>query len=213
VLIFGVARTTRQRSSEVVALVGVDVTGMDNAMVQSTRNNLLLKWLPAITLTAIALAVAGYLTSRPQDNLFSAAQLGKLQVVEEFLATGVSVNAQDDLGTTDLHHAIAGQQIEVVRLLLAKGANMNAKDSDGVTPFFQAGQSGQNEIVQLLIARGARCKWQSGRSGFDATSLGGSVRPRGGVRASLGQRRGRECEVQQRRNTPSCGSVSWGCRG
>jgi ankyrin repeat protein len=59
---------------------------------------------------------------------------GSLQMVEEVLNQGASVNLPDIVGWTGLHVACYKRRSEVILLLLKYGANLNAKDRDGLFP-------------------------------------------------------------------------------
>jgi hypothetical protein len=59
---------------------------------------------------------------------------GSLQMVEEVLNQGASVNLPDIVGWTGLHVACYKRRSDVILLLLKYGANLNAKDRDGLFP-------------------------------------------------------------------------------
>jgi ankyrin repeat protein len=96
-------------------------------------------------------------------SIHTAANDGDTEAVKEFLATGVDVNAKDNLGSTSLHargrtplhRAASGGHKEVVELLIAEGADLEAKDADGFTPLQYAAADGRKKIAELLIAKGA----------------------------------------------------------
>ena len=93
--------------------------------------------------------------------LGEAARCGYIDLMQEFLQTGVDVNARDEGGCTPLMLAASGGQLEAVRLLITAGANVNVQDSrTGMTPLiWGVGTMGPARvslsIVRLLLDTGA----------------------------------------------------------
>ena len=91
-------------------------------------------------------------------NFIYCAQMGDIQAVEAYLASGMDVNTRNNLGRTPLMGAAAAdnespwfsRNAEMVKLLLKKGADVNAKDNDGNTAMKMATEMGRTAIVQLL---------------------------------------------------------------
>ena len=106
-----------------------------------------------IVLTTIAAVVLVGCGDPPKD-IWEAARNGSIEAVEQFLATGVDVNAKDEDGVPPLLVATANGRKEIVELLIREGADVNAK-VNGVTPLHQAAIQGHKEIAKLLIAKGA----------------------------------------------------------
>jgi hypothetical protein len=89
-------------------------------------------------------------------SIHEAAWEGNIKAVEQHLASGTDVNAEDDLyGDTPLLWAAGFGHKEVAALLIAKGADVNAKDDTGMTPLNYAAIGGHTEVTELLIAKGA----------------------------------------------------------
>jgi len=67
-------------------------------------------------------------TEESEISIHEAAWEGNIKAVEQHLASGTDVNAEDDLyGDTPLLWATGFGHKEVAALLIAKGANVNAK--------------------------------------------------------------------------------------
>lgn len=77
------------------------------------------------------------------------------QEVERLLASGASVDAQDDLGQTPLHHAELHHDLNMTQLLLAKGADPNINATSDGSPLHRAIQNENSEIAEYLLSRGA----------------------------------------------------------
>jgi ankyrin repeat protein len=89
------------------------------------------------------------------DDLRTAAALGELGKMREFLAQGAVVNEQDSRGFTPLHAAALFGEVAVAELLLDAGARPNAKARDGQAPLYKAVERGHLKVVELLLTRGA----------------------------------------------------------
>jgi ankyrin repeat protein len=86
--------------------------------------------------------------------LHHAAGFGNLATLKLLLDSGADVNAQNRLGSTPLHWAVADE--EKVRLLLERGASVNARTYDGRTPLYLAASQRQSiAVLRLLLERGA----------------------------------------------------------
>lgn len=80
----------------------------------------------------------------------------KLEIVNEFLEAGMSVNARDDTGTPMLNIACRNDNFEFVEMLLELGAELNAISEDrGYTAVMDAVWRGNEKITRFLIAKGA----------------------------------------------------------
>ena len=84
-------------------------------------------------------------------DIWAAARTGKIELVEDYLAKGVKVNAKDEYGKTPLHHAVMDgvpdltpydldRRMKITELLIAKGADINAMDNSGHTPLDVTGK-------------------------------------------------------------------------
>jgi len=123
-----------------------------------------------VALTILSISLPAFMYSMtPNEQLFSAAQIGNIQQVEAVLDAGVNVNTTytdpdypifNDL--TALHFACGGtcNNADIVRLLLKRGADASVKDYNGSTPLHDIANVSINnktayEIINLLMAAGA----------------------------------------------------------
>lgn len=80
----------------------------------------------------------------------------KLEVVNEFLEAGMSVNSRDDTGTPMLNIACRNDNFEFVEMILSLGAELNAVSDDrGYTAVMDAVWRGNEKITKFLISKGA----------------------------------------------------------
>ncbi len=80
----------------------------------------------------------------------------KAEVVHEFLAAGMSINARDDLGTPMLNIACRNDNFEFVQMIFELGADINAVSEDrGYTAVMDAVWRGNEKITKYLISKGA----------------------------------------------------------
>lgn len=80
----------------------------------------------------------------------------KIEVVNEFLEAGMSVNSRDDSGTPMLNIACRNDNFEFVEMLLGLGAELNAVSEDrGYTAVMDAVWRGNEKITKYLISKGA----------------------------------------------------------
>ena len=91
----------------------------------------------------------------PSISIHQAAWKGNISVVEQHLAAGTVVDANNKWGSTALHYTARGGQKKVAELLISKNADVNAKDADGVTALHLAARAGHMETAELLITKGA----------------------------------------------------------
>ena len=123
-------------------------------------------------------------------TLVQAAALGKLAVVEAFLASGVSgaaharrlapapadqwppdtAHARGDVLSDALYAAARNGHDEVVKVLLDRGAEVDAKGFFGATGLMWAAVNGHASTVRLLLARGADTELRDAH--FDGDALG-----------------------------------------
>ena len=84
-------------------------------------------------------------------DIWFAARTGKIELVEDYLAKGVKVNAKDEYGKTPLHHSVMDgvpnltpydldRRTKIAEMLIAKGADINAMDNSGSTPLDVTGK-------------------------------------------------------------------------
>ncbi len=75
--------------------------------------------------------------------------------VEEYISSGVDINAKADNGWNALMLASSIDSIEITKLLINNGANIHAKDNYGMTALIWACANGATSAVELLIGSGA----------------------------------------------------------
>ncbi|KAK3862976.1 hypothetical protein Pcinc_031203 [Petrolisthes cinctipes] len=89
--------------------------------------------------------------------IVDAARRGNLELMEECLKAGVSVNSLDKSGCSPLHAAAqAGHRNCVDRLVQDTRIQVNLQNKLGDTPLHCAAYRGHAEVVQLLLKMGAR---------------------------------------------------------
>ncbi|XP_029306087.1 ankyrin repeat domain-containing protein 2 [Cottoperca gobio] len=93
----------------------------------------------------------------PTDTaeFMNAARLGKLNVIDKYLADGGNPNVHDELKRTALHRASVEGHTAVVQMLLEKGANINFKDQLGSRAIHWACRGGSLGVVKALKSHGA----------------------------------------------------------
>lgn len=80
----------------------------------------------------------------------------KIEIFNEFLEAGMSVNARDDMGVPMLNIACRNDNFEFVEMLLELGAELNASSDDrGYTAVMDAVWRGNEKITKFLIEKGA----------------------------------------------------------
>ncbi len=89
-----------------------------------------------------------------ENQLLTAAQLGKIDAVRSLVDKGANVNAKDS-GLTVLSWASRYGTADVVRILIEKGAKVNGKDDYGSTALTWAAESGKTDNARVLIENGA----------------------------------------------------------
>jgi|GEM_PF-2372430 len=90
------------------------------------------------------------------DQLFTAAQLGNINLVINLLAQGADVDAVHNIGVTPLYIASQNGHLAVVELLLKKGADPEFKfPVNDMTPLCNAAYNGKAAVVQMLLDYGA----------------------------------------------------------
>ena len=103
--------------------------------------------------------------SAPDISIYDAARDGNIEVVKQYIAAGVDVNAKNKRGMTPLHYAAMKGREEIIKLLINGNADINAKTAKRATPLHYAAGSGHKEVVELLIAEGADVNAKEKRAG------------------------------------------------
>eukprot|EP00741_Cyanophora_paradoxa_P018756 tig00021094_g18105.t1 len=92
----------------------------------------------------------------PGASIWTAANRGNLQRVEELVERGTDPSARDEAGYTPLHYAARGGFAEIVRFLLKRGADVHACTKAGkATALHRAAYIGSAEIASMLLRAGA----------------------------------------------------------
>lgn len=79
----------------------------------------------------------------------------KIEIVNEFLEAGMSVNSRDDMGVPMLNIACRNDNFEFVEMLIDLGAELNAVSDDrGYTAVMDAVWRGNEKITKILIDKG-----------------------------------------------------------
>lgn len=104
-------------------------------------------------------------SSRGLDMIHVASRANLITVVEQLLEEGVSIEEEDDYGSTSLHHASENGHLELTTMLLERGANIEAKNRGQRTPLECAAANGHNAIVRLLLRKGAEVNEDTGYTG------------------------------------------------
>lgn len=80
----------------------------------------------------------------------------KIEIVNEFLEAGMSVNSRDDMGVPMLNIACRNDNFEFTKMILDLGAELNAVSDDrGYTAVMDAVWRGNEKITKFLIEKGA----------------------------------------------------------
>ncbi|KAG9398919.1 hypothetical protein AC1031_014003 [Aphanomyces cochlioides] len=112
-----------------------------------------------------------------QTPLYVASRAGHLDVVNELLTQGASVNVRNEYGQTPLYEASLQGHSDVVKELLARGASVDTTDEFGRTPLFVAVWKGHLGVVKELLTQYASVdtKYDDGRTPLYVASRGGHL--------------------------------------
>jgi uncharacterized protein len=82
---------------------------------------------------------------------------GDQAMVKQLAASGLDVNALDELGLSMLDNAVLGNDVGMARTLIALGAHVNQVDETSLTALMHASSVdfGDTAMVELLVAGGA----------------------------------------------------------
>ena len=90
------------------------------------------------------------------QELFRAAEDGRLEDVKKALQGGVDIESRDMFGDTALNKAAEGGHLEVVRFLVDRGADIHNAGGADKTPVKNAAFAGHIPVVRLLLEKGAK---------------------------------------------------------
>uniref|UniRef100_A0A8C2PSZ2 Ankyrin 2a, neuronal n=1 Tax=Cyprinus carpio TaxID=7962 RepID=A0A8C2PSZ2_CYPCA len=88
------------------------------------------------------------------NALHLAAKEGHVELVEELMERGATVNSSTKKGNTALHIACLAGQKEVAKLLMKRGADVNSQSQNGFTPLYMAAQENHLDVVRYLLENG-----------------------------------------------------------
>ncbi|WP_414577505.1 ankyrin repeat domain-containing protein [Anabaena sp. CCY 9402-a] len=97
-------------------------------------------------------AAVNGMTSYGESAIKVAADVGRFDAVKLLLNAGAN---PEQLGWTELMHAIVFGSLEQVQLLLEQGADQNVRDCEDRTPWLLSLQVGELAKAELLLAAGA----------------------------------------------------------
>lgn len=93
--------------------------------------------------------MATFLAEEDQfDNIWVACTNGDIQKVTAFLASGIDVNSQDEVGFSPIHAAASYGHCSLLDYLIANGANVNLADADGDTPLLNCEDQASFELLE-----------------------------------------------------------------
>ena len=114
----------------------------------------------------------------PERNVWLAAATNNAAMLDEQLALGADLDAQDPtFGVTPLAWAAMQGHDAATRELLRRGADVNAPNGDGSTPLHGAAFMGRASTVALLLDNGAKVNAQNhnGETPIDSAAAGPDV--------------------------------------
>lgn len=100
---------------------------------------------------------------RPIQNLSLSDISNDLTQIKKFLKDGGSINQQDKVGFTLLHHAVVRNRVDIMKFLIKNGASLNIQDKTGNSPLFNAVYNGNLGICKLLLEQGASVNLQESK--------------------------------------------------
>lgn len=116
-------------------------------------------------------------THNAPEALWTAVEVGLLDIVKLLISKGADVNAVGYEGSSLLMHAACYNQTDVMEFLLDNGADINAKTSAGITPLIRSCERGRYNSVCFLLDRGADASAtaRTGGTCLHALALSGSI--------------------------------------
>lgn len=88
-------------------------------------------------------------------KFYTAAKEGRLNRVKAMLASGINVNAKNQLGRTALMGAAYYGNKSIVKELVVEGVDVNLADEQGKTALMLAVANQKLEVVEVLLFAGA----------------------------------------------------------
>uniref|UniRef100_UPI0037E7A510 ankyrin repeat domain-containing protein 2 n=1 Tax=Semicossyphus pulcher TaxID=241346 RepID=UPI0037E7A510 len=139
----------KPQAEETVRRISLDLNGGASITELCKRKKIKKTYSPRVSVEIPAIG--------PEDTaeFISAASQGILNVIDKYLAEGVSPNVHDELKRTALHRASLQGHTAVVQMLLEKGADINFKDQLGSRALHWACRGGSLGVVKALKSHGA----------------------------------------------------------
>ena len=104
------------------------------------------------------------------DQFFQSARTGEIELLNDYIAKGVSVNSRDSKGNSPLVIASGRGHVNVISLLLDHGAYVNDYTQvglfEGKTALCWAASQGRPQAVAALLQAGADPNYQSEKGVF-----------------------------------------------
>mmetsp|Transcript_58701 Transcript_58701/g.137962 ORF Transcript_58701/g.137962 Transcript_58701/m.137962 type:complete len:279 (-) Transcript_58701:326-1162(-) len=88
------------------------------------------------------------------ESIISKARHARYKEVQELIAQGAPINAQDSYGNTTLHAACQGGSTKTAKVLLREGCETNIQNLQGNTPLHLCFAFGYDELGEYLIRKG-----------------------------------------------------------
>jgi len=89
------------------------------------------------------------------ERFLECARTGDIECMNHFVAAGMSLEVQDERGSSALMQALYGGHVDVAQLLIDKGVDVNAGGKRGTSVLWAAAHAGRLDFVELLLANGA----------------------------------------------------------
>jgi len=95
------------------------------------------------------------MATKDDVDLRNAAKEGNVELMQQLIKRGVSVNSESKYGLRPLHVAAQNGQTAAAEFLVANGADVNAQTKSGESPLHASSKHGFAPVVELLLKSGA----------------------------------------------------------
>jgi ankyrin repeat protein len=111
------------------------------------------------------------------EALWTAVEVGSVDIVRMLIEKGADVNAVGCEGSSLLMHAACFNQTDVMEYLIDNGADVNTKTSTGITPLIRACERGRHSAICFLLEKGAdvTATARTGGTCLHALALSGNI--------------------------------------
>jgi len=86
-------------------------------------------------------------------SIFTIAQYGKLELFQSKFSQN-DINKKSNMGSSLLHHAIAGRNYDIADFLLRNGIEVNLTNTDGQTPLHYISKFSDITIARAILEKG-----------------------------------------------------------